>query len=92
MSSSTNPTASIEANEEENIALVQRESTANSSANPASSSFKIVPQITEGNYTIINSRGQVVSTGKLRESFNIEGLPSGMYVVRIETAERVESL
>ena len=92
MSSSTNPTASSEANEEDNIALVQEDQQLTLVPNPASTSFKIVPQVTEGNYTIINSRGQMVSTGKVRESFNIEGLPSGMYVVRIETAESIESL
>ena len=92
MNSSTNPTASTEANEEENIALVQEDQQLTLVPNPASTSFRIEPQVTEGNYTIINSRGQVVSTGKVRESFNIEGLPSGMYVVRIETADSIESL
>jgi len=92
MNSSTNPTASTEAIEEDNIVLIQEDQQLTLVPNPASTSFKIVPQVTEGNYTIINSRGQMVSTGKVRESFNIEGLPSGMYVVRIETAESIESL
>jgi hypothetical protein len=92
MSSSTNTTASTEANEDDNIALIQEDQQLTLVPNPASTSFRIEPQVTDGNYTIINSRGQVVSTGKLRESFNIEGLPSGMYVVRIETAESIESL
>jgi hypothetical protein len=92
MNSNTNPTASTEANEEDNIALVQENQQLTLVPNPASTSFRIEPQVTDGNYTIINSRGQVVSTGKVKESFNIEGLPSGMYVVRIETAESIESL
>ena len=92
MSSSTNPKASTEANEEDNIALIQDGQQLTLVPNPASTSFRIEPQVTEGNYTIINSRGQAVSTGKVRESFNIEGLPSGMYVVRIETTESIESL
>ena len=81
-----------EANEEDNIALIKDSQQLTLVPNPASTSFRIEPQVTEGNYTIINSKGQVVSTGKVRESFNIEGLPSGMYVVRIETAESNESL
>lgn len=92
MISNNYPSSIQEVTNGNDIDFIQKSNTVTLIPNPASTNFRIEPQITDGHIAIINSRGEVLSKGPAKESYDIEGLPSGIYIVRIETNESIESL
>jgi hypothetical protein len=79
MSSSTNPIASTEANEKDSFSS---ELSVSIRPNPTTGIFYVHPFI-EGTYSLMDSKGRTVESGRATPSYDLSSYPNGVYILRL---------